>query len=338
MRQKIIFFAFWVMFLLPYSSYAYDFVENDIYYDIYNANDKVARVTYKDRTYNSYTGSVVIPSSVTNEGITYSVKYIGDNAFQDCVGMTSVTIPNSVTTIRIDSFRGCTGLTSVTIPSSVILVGNRAFDGCTGLSKVEISDLSAWCGINFYYKGNPLTLAGHLYLNGKEITNLVIPESVTAIGRYAFSGCIGLTSITIPSSVAEIGEASFSGCKNVLSITSQNANPPVVASTDTFSGIPETCQLFVPESSIEAYKAAEGWSYFTNICGIKDGKADSVDAGSLKITTHNGVLLIHGAEGAMIEVYSISGMLIYRGIDTTIAMPHGMYMVKVADKMVKVIL
>ena len=178
--------------------------------------------------------SVTIPNSVTEIGggafsgcksltsvtIPNSVTEIGGGAFSDCKSLTSVTIPNSVTSVGNYAFKGCSGLTSVTIPNSVKSIGEYAFTECSGLTSVHISDLKAWCSINFASSSaNPLSYAHHLYLNGVEIKDLVIPSSVTTIGRYAFGGCSGLTSVTIPSSVTSIGSSAFSGCSGLTSVT-----------------------------------------------------------------------------------------------------------------------
>ena len=128
-------------------------------------------------------------------------------------------VPDSVTSIGAYAFYRCSGLTSVTIPNSVTSIGWFAFTGCTGLRKVEISDLEAWCNIVFgSYEANPLYYANHLYLNGNEIKDLVIPSSVTSIGNQAFYGCSGLTSIEIGNAVASIGSSAFSGCSGLTSI------------------------------------------------------------------------------------------------------------------------
>ena len=133
--------------------------------------------------------------------------------YMNGVEIKDLKIPNSVTSIGEYAFVYCSGLTSVTIPNSVTSIGNGAFYGCSGLKKVEISDLEAWCKISFgTYSANPLSYAHHLYMNGDEITDLKIPNSVTYIGNDAFHGCSGLTSVTIPNSVTSIGKDAFWGC------------------------------------------------------------------------------------------------------------------------------
>ena len=156
---------------------------------------------------------LVIPDSVTS---------IGDYAFYNCTGLTSITIPDSVTSIGNSAFSGCSGLTSITIPDSVTSIGERAFYGCNGLENVYISDVTAWLDISFDgYSAYP-NYYGQLYIlddEGNEITELVIPDSVTSIGQYAFHGCTGLTSVTIPDSVTRIGQYAFHGCTGLTSIT-----------------------------------------------------------------------------------------------------------------------
>ena len=145
------------------------------------------------------------------------MKSIGDGAFQYCENLTSVTIPNSVKSIGFYAFEDCENLTSVTIGDGVKGIGVYAFDGCTSLTAVHISDIAAWCKIKFY--DNPLSYAGRLYLNGEEVKDLVIPNSVESIGEDAFLGCTSLTSVTIGDGVKSIGESAFCGCENLTSVT-----------------------------------------------------------------------------------------------------------------------
>ena len=121
-------------------------------------------------------------------------------------------------------------MTSVYVPSSVKSIGERAFYECEKLDSVNISDLAAWCRIRFSTKvygsysdyddftSHPLYWAHRLYLNGEEIRDLIIPNTVTSIGDIAFYNCRNLTSVEIPSSVTKIGERTFYGCDSLMTI------------------------------------------------------------------------------------------------------------------------
>lgn len=205
------------------TSQAYDFTVGGIYYNKSGTN---AIVTYKTTSYNSYSGSITIPSTVTYSGTTYNVKTIGDYAFRDCSGLTSITLPNTITSIGQYAFYNCTGLTSITIPSSVTSIDQGAFFCCSGLTQVNITDLNAWCKISFggpTYFCNPLYYAHHLYLNNVEVTEVVFPNTITSISNHVFTGCYSLTRVTIPSSVRTIGDYAFQLCTALTSVTIPNS-------------------------------------------------------------------------------------------------------------------
>jgi hypothetical protein len=146
-------------------------------------------------------------------------------------------LPNdgSITKIGRYGFYNCTGLTGIAIPDSITIFDDHAFNGCEGLTRVYITDLSKWCNITFNnYRANPLVYAKTLYLNGKLVTNLVIPNNVTTISNRAFQTCTSLTSVTIPDSVTSIGDSAFSDCTGLESVTLPNSLTAIDA--DVFNG------------------------------------------------------------------------------------------------------
>ena len=163
-----------------------------IYYEL-NSTDKTAKVTYNpERIYGRlylYSGDVVIPKFVTYDNITYNVTVIGNEAFFKCSELTKISIPNSITSIESYAFKSCTNLTSV-----------------------NITDIESWCRISFKDKdSNPLAYAHHLYIDGKEVTDLTIPDGVESILPYAFYGCSGLSSVTLSNNVKTVGGSAFCG-------------------------------------------------------------------------------------------------------------------------------
>ena len=194
--------------------------------------------------------SVTIPDSVTS---------IGEEAFSNCDSLTSVTIGNGVTSIGAYAFYDCSSLTSVTIGDGVTSIEESAFEDCSGLTSVYVTDIAAWCAIDFgSYNANPLSYAHNLYLNGELVTDLVIPDGVASIGIDAFYGCTSLTSITIPNSVTSIGAWAFQYCDNLTIAIFENQT------RWTFWGSPSGKPvLFSEEKLADPATAAE---YLTKYC------------------------------------------------------------------------
>lgn len=242
--------------------------------------------------------SVVIPNSVTS---------IGGGAFCGCSGLTSVTIPNSVTSIGGDAFKNCSGLASVTVPNSVTSIGDDVFYGCKSVKYLElhcnkvgpwfgamdslltvsigeevneietdafkdcfsidsvyISDLAAWCNINFgynsgstqssnsngsvinifYYRtcfSNPLSYADHLFLDNKEVTDLVIPNTIEKVSAFAFYQFKGLKSVIVGNGIKVIGTCAFADCTNLTSVTIPSSVKQIYGSAFRGTSLKSVC-------------------------------------------------------------------------------------------------
>ena len=178
-------------------------------------------------------------SSLTSVDFPEKLVTIDYRAFYNCSGLTTLNIPNSVTTIGSSAFQGCSSLTSISIGNGVSSIGNGAFNSCNALTSVHISSLEVWCQIVFDHGSNPLEYAHHLYLNGEEVKELVVPSIITSINAYAFYGCSGLSSVTIHKDVTNIGEMAFAYCGDIASITVESGNA-TYDSRDNCNAILET--------------------------------------------------------------------------------------------------
>ena len=236
MKNQLLFLT---LLLLPILARGYDACINDIYYNLDNSTME-ASVTYSYQRYSptySYKGSIKIPEIVLNNGKEYRVTSIGETAFWTC-----------------------TGLTSLTLPKSIKKIDMQAFDGCINLTAVHISDLAAWCQINFGLDegNNPLWFAHHLYLDDKEIIDLCIPDNITYVNSYAFSGGSSITSVSIPNSVTGIGTSAFSGCSSMTSISIPN-NITVIES-EAFQDCSSLTTVTIPNSvTIIGFGAFNGY-------------------------------------------------------------------------------
>ncbi len=273
--------------------YAYDFsavcpTGQTLYYDITDAtNHYVGLVAPGGTSYSGFTrptGDIVLPESVQNSGVTYTVTTIDDYAFYYCSGLTgSLTIPNSVTSIGNYAFYGCSGLTgSLTIGNSVTTIGNYAFYNCSGftgsltipnsVTTIGNSAFSGFSGCSGFTGsltiGNSVTTIGNSAFSGCSgfTGSLTIPNSVTSIGNGAFFGCSGFTgSLTIGNSVTTIGNSAFSGCSG---FTGSLTIPSSVTSigNSAFSG----CSGFTGSLTIPSSVTSIGNSAFSNCSGYTE--------------------------------------------------------------------
>ena len=167
----------------------------------------------------------VTSTSISTCKIHPATKLIGDCAFNFCTNLTSVTIPDRVTSIGDEAFYDCDSLTSITIGDGITFIGEEAFYGCYSMNDVYITDPNAWCKVQFV--DNPLNYLlydepDQLHIldeAGSEITELVLDNTVTTIPDYAFYKCESLTSVTIGDNVTSIGECAFYYCTDLANLT-----------------------------------------------------------------------------------------------------------------------
>ena len=235
--------------LLPLTASA-DAVEIDgIWYNLVNKT-KTAEVTRNPSVgswLECYTGDITIPTKVTYESTEYSVTSIGNSAFgststTNISGLTSVIIPNSVTTIGGCAFMGCNGLTTLVIPNSVTTIEGSAFYGCSGLTSLVLSN-------------NITVIEGNLFDGCSGLSSITIPEGVISIGSLAFNGCTGLKSIDIPNSVTTIGGVyTFRGCSELISIKLSNNTTTIGGYS--FNGCTNLTSITIPNSVTQIGKEA----------------------------------------------------------------------------------
>ncbi len=215
-----------------------------------------------------YSGDVAVPEKVkATDGNEYPVTAFGDNAFNRCSGLTSITIPSSVTSLGNDCFYSCSSLTSIAIPSSVKTIGEACFSSCYGLTSIAIPSSVTTIGSNCFSYCSGLTsitipssvtsLDILCFFVCTGLTSITIPSSVTSLGFGCFHGCSALKNITIPSAVKNIDNGCFGGCSSMESVTFKGECPKGTID----SSIPTTCILYVPKAYLQDYKNALGSKY-----------------------------------------------------------------------------
>ena len=212
------------------------------------------------------------PTGLTSYTIPDSVTTIGKYAFKYCYSLTSITIPNSVTTIGESVFFGCSSLANVTLGDSVTTIGFAAFAGC-GITSITIPDSVTTIGDRAFYNCNSLasvtipdsvtTIGDCAFYYCDSLTSITIPNSITTIGAGAFYYCSNLTSITIPNSVTTIGNEAFDLCRSLASVYCEATTPPSLGSY-AFSRNASERKFYVPAESVEVYKTADYWREYAS--------------------------------------------------------------------------
>ena len=193
------YFLLLTLLCLSLSARAHDAEVDGIFYNLDTAN-KTAAVTFKGDNYwddDEYSGDVVIPETVTYNGVTYSVTSLGDDCFAGCSSLTAITIPNSVTSLGTGCFADCSSLERMVVDAANPVYDSR--EDCNAIIHTSTNELIAGC------------------------KNSQIPNSVTSLGYYCFYACSSLTSITIPNSVTRLGENCFYNCLSLTPIPIPNS-------------------------------------------------------------------------------------------------------------------
>lgn len=260
-------------------------------------------VTMDDITYTLVGGEVSVSAAdksivaaeirptVLIGGSEYPVRKIAERAFSACVNLTSVAIPEGVTTIGCTAFVGCSSLTSITLPESVTTIGSSVFSGCTALASITLPKSVSAIGSMTFANCSSLTsvvlpeglptIEYGLFAGCISLTSVIIPKSVTSIRKHAFSDCSSLPSVVIPAGVASIGEEAFFRCHSLTSFTCCGEFPPKLED-DVFErvDISTNCTLYVYSEYVDNYKGLYPWdggfaaveTLFGNVIYMVDGE------------------------------------------------------------------
>jgi hypothetical protein len=265
--------------------------------------------------------SIILPNSLIS---------IEKSAFSGCTGLKSIYIGNSITTIGIDAFFDCEGLTTVTMGSSVTTIQATAFEYCYSLINITIGDHVTYIG-------------GDAFGNCK-IKKVVFPSSLTTINE-SFRHCQYLTEVTIPASITHISDWAFQDCPALTTIYSLNTTPPV-CSNYCFIGLSGVTSVYVPISSVNAYKSAYIWSdcFYSKIKALTPNAVPDLVTNKVKVYSDQSTIIVEGTSvGEMVIIYSQSGKQLNQitSLGNKIIIPvqnNNIYIVRTTNRTSKIIL
>ncbi len=203
-------------------------------------------------------------TKIVSQEIPNTVETIEAYAFRGCTSLQNVTLPASLRAIDHNAFEGDGKLLKLEVPENVETIGNYAFKNCSGLTNVTLSD-------------SLKTIGDNAFENSSSLSTLIIPKEVKSIGMSAFKGCRKLEWIDLPSKLEKIDQYAFENCTNITTVISRLDSIIIDIDENVFTSIYDKATLFVPmsadsadafdNSTIQLYRAANGWNKFTTIIG-----------------------------------------------------------------------
>lgn len=242
--KYILLFVMVAMLILVFPSisnaateYTYSDTEQGIEWS-YQLDDSNNVIELKCKT-TSKTGAVTIPSTIDGKTVISLKGAYNAGAFQNCAGITSVTIPNTITLIGEYAFENCTGLKSVTFPDSVTKIESRAFSSCSGITSLTLSN-------------NLTSIDGWAFYGCSGLKSLTIPNSVTTVGEGAFKDCSGLKELTLSENLTKIADRTFEGCSGLTSVILPDSVTTIEGSYTNIYGAFGDCKnlakILIPDS------------------------------------------------------------------------------------------
>ena len=274
----------------------------------YHIENGEATIAVQDE---NLSGDIVIPESISYDGNNYVVIRVTNGAFQN-TDITSIILPNSITSLGNNCFEKCNNLISVKLPDNITSLGDNTFSSCSKLSSIKLPDTLtslgefclAFCNITKLTLPNSITTIGQdcfyscsnletvtlpqnitnlpaaCFKDCKELSEITLHEGITSLGQSCFAGCSSLTSIKLPKSINKITGSMFNGCfencSNLSEVTCLwNNLDDIDVANCTFNNIFSEARLYIPKGTTEIYKAKEPWSNFKYIIEENDITEDA---------------------------------------------------------------
>lgn len=267
--------------------------------------------------------------AATSYTIPETVKKIHDSAFSDFYGngslLEEVIFPDGLEEIGPYAFSNFTKshLKEINLPNTVTTVGAYAFHGSTNVTKLTLS--------------NSLTeIAEAAFTCLMSITELEVPEGIEKIGAWGFGELTSVTKVKLPKSLVSLGQYAFGYARSLEEVSCDNPEPPVCHSIAFYNTDVTSVTLSVPSESVELYRNADVWKDFM-IVSAASNPGVAADEADCQVTVTDGGIKVSGvAAGTRVEVYSVTGALVYSGTSGTISLSPGVYVVRVANRAFRV--